>query len=146
MVIQMVTRIKLKKLSKTRLNEVKVLFENELYDGVKYLSGYVIEFALKARICRILEQEEYLESGDFAHTYKTHKLTVLMKLAGLEKKLDEAQPSNPQLLVNWSLLSQWSEQSRYSFIETSPKNEAELIIQALEDKNSGVYTGIKKFW
>ncbi len=57
----MVKRDELKKLSKLRLNEAKVLFENELYDGVKYLSGYVIELALKARICRILDQEEYLD-------------------------------------------------------------------------------------
>lgn len=46
----MPSKNELKALSKTRLKEVKALYDNGLYDGASYLAGYVIELALKARI------------------------------------------------------------------------------------------------
>lgn len=46
----MPTHEELKKLAKTRLIEAKALLDNELYDGARYLAGYVIELALKARV------------------------------------------------------------------------------------------------
>lgn len=142
----MVNRDQLKKLSKTRLKETKALFEKDLYDGVNYLYGYVIELALKARICRILDLPDYPESGDIGKSFKIHKLPILIKLAGLEKKFEEAQKNNPKLLSNWSILSQWSETNRYSPVGTSLKRRAKKIIDAIEDKNDGVLTWIKKYW
>ena len=51
---QPLSRNDLKKISKTRLKEAKTLCDNKLYDGAMYLYGYVIETALKARICKVL--------------------------------------------------------------------------------------------
>lgn len=55
----MPTRKELQDLAEIRLQEAKVLFEKEFYDGARYLAGYVIELALKARICKILDLDQY---------------------------------------------------------------------------------------
>ncbi|MDG6028095.1 MAG: HEPN domain-containing protein [Candidatus Brocadia sp.] len=46
--------------------EAKALFDKGLYDGSCYLAGYVIELALKARVCKILDMTDYPESGDIS--------------------------------------------------------------------------------
>ena len=142
----MVTRQELKKLAKTRLLEAKTLCNEGLYDGSCYLAGYTIELALKARICKILDLTHYPESGEISKSFKIHKLDILIKLSGLERKFDEAKKSNPSLFTNWSLISNWSEEFRYRPIGTNPKIKAEQIINALEDPNDGVFTWIKKRW
>ncbi|RLC04104.1 MAG: hypothetical protein DRI57_28560 [Deltaproteobacteria bacterium] len=55
----MPTRNELKELAKLRLKEAETLFNAGLYDGSAYLCGYVTEFALKARICKLLGIDEY---------------------------------------------------------------------------------------
>ena len=57
----MPTRTELIAISKTRFKEVRVLYRNRLYDGANYLSGYVIETALKARICKIQAHNRILK-------------------------------------------------------------------------------------
>ena len=98
------TRNKLKELAKARLHEAKVLCDKELYDGVCYLAGYVIELALKARICRISDLAEYPQTGEISRAFKTHKYSDLLKLSGLERIFNDAMGTNPSLYWNWSLL------------------------------------------
>ena len=138
----MPTRGELQKISKTRLKEVKVLYRNQLYDGAKYLSGYVVETALKARICKILDAD-YPESGDVSRSFMTHKLDQLVKLAGLQKALDRA---DINFKTNWSIVTSWSEVNRYKAIGTSSREDVEDILNALEDRNDGVLTWIKRRW
>lgn len=142
----MPTRNELKQLARTRLMEAKALYASDLYDGSSYLAGYVVELALKARICRILDLAQYPESGEIARSFKTHKLDDLLRLAGLQRKFDQAKTANPNLLTNWSLVTQWSEQVRYNPVGTSPKVRAGEIIAALEDPADGVFTWLKKYW
>ncbi len=66
----MPTRDQLRELSEVRLREAETLFEAELYDGCVYLCGYVVEAALKARICRVLGVNEYPE--EMRQTFWTH--------------------------------------------------------------------------
>jgi len=66
----MPTKIELKKLARTRLKEAKVLYQNGLYDGACYLAGYVIELALKARICKVLDLDDYPETGEISKSFK----------------------------------------------------------------------------
>lgn len=141
----MPSRNELKAISKTRLKEVKVLYHNQLYDGAKYLSGYAIETALKARICRILDSD-YPESGEIAKSFLTHKLDILVKLGGLQNLLDNELNTNINFKTNWSLATSWNEAFRYKTIGTSTQSEVQDIINALEDANDGILTWIKKRW
>lgn len=142
----MPTRRELKKLAEIRLLESKALFDKKLYDGACYLAGYVIELALKARICKVLDMVHYPESGEISRSFKTHKYDELIKLSGLERKFDEAKNLNPSLLTNWSLVTEWSEEFRYRPVGTNTQIRAHKIINALEDSNDGVFTWIKKKW
>jgi hypothetical protein len=141
----MPNRNELKTISKTRLKEVKVLYESHLYDGAKYLSGYVVETALKARICKILNSE-YPENGEVARSFLTHKFDNLVKLSGLQKTLDAELNSNVNFKTNWSLLTSWTESFRYKPIGTSSQTDVEDLLAALEDSNDGVLTWIKRKW
>lgn len=142
----MPTRQELKKLAKTRLLEAKALFDKGLYDGACYLAGYVIELALKARVCRILDIVDYPDSGEISRLFKTHKYDDLVKLSGLERKFEEAKKSNPSLLTNWSVVTKWSEEFRYRPVGTNPMKHVQEIINALENPKDGIFTWIKKRW
>lgn len=142
----MPTRVELKELARTRLKEARALYNSGLYDGASYLAGYVVELALKARICKLLDLDKYPETGEAARSFKTHKLDDLLRLAGLQRKFDQAKASNPNLLTHWSLVTEWSEQFRYNPVGSSPRIRAREIIAALEDPIDGIFTWLKKYW
>jgi len=142
----MPTRNELKNLAKTRLQEAKVLFDKGLYDGACYLAGYVVELALKARICKILDLVEYPQSGEISRAFKTHRYDDLLILSGLERKFNDARGTNSSLHANWSLLRKWTEDIRYHPIGSKSKKDAEYVINALDNPEDGVFTWIKKRW
>lgn len=139
----MPTRNELKELAKLRLKEAETLFDAELYDGAVYVCGYVIEFALKARICKLLDTDEYPSTGKFKSVYAVHDFEQLLLLSGLKKKSSLA---HVDLHTNWSLIIPWSPEMRYKPKGTVSKNEAEQIINAVRDKPNGVYRWIMKYW
>jgi hypothetical protein len=141
----MLPRKELKKISITRLKEVKVLYANGLYDGAKYSAGYVIETALKARICKILNSD-YPDTGEISKSFLTHKFDILVKLGGLQKTLDNELNLNVNFKTNWSLVTSWTESLRYKPIGTTSQADVQDIINALEDENDGILTWIKKRW
>lgn len=142
----MPTRDELKRLARTRLEEAKALYASGLYDGSRYLAGYVVELALKARICKLLDLSDYPEKGDISRSFKTHNLDDLLRLAGLQRKFEEARVRSPDLLTAWSVVTTWSETLRYQPVGTSPRVRAEEYLAALEDPTSGIFTWLKKYW
>jgi len=138
-------RTELQQISRTRLREVEVLYQNRLYDGAKYLSGYVIETALKARVCRVLDSE-YPETGEIAKSFLTHKFDTLVRLGGLQRTLDNELNTNVNFKTNWALVTSWTETFRYKPIGSSSQTDVQDIINALQDKTYGVLTWIKKRW
>lgn len=83
----MPTRNELKELAKLRLKEAESLFNAGWYDGAGYICRYVIEFALKARICRLLDINEYPSSGKLKSAYAVHDFEQLRLLSGLQKQV-----------------------------------------------------------
>ncbi len=141
----MPSRDELKTISKTRFKEVKVLNRNRLYDGATYLSGYVVETALKARVCKILDSD-YPETGEVSKSFLTHKFDTLVKLGGLQKALDNELNANVNFKTNWSLVTSWTEAFRYKPIGTSSQTDVQDLINALQDTNDGILTWIKRRW
>lgn len=130
----------LKNLALTRLKEVEVLLENRQYSGAYYLSGYVIECALKACIAKQTQRFDFPDNKTVMDSY-THDLEQLVKVAKLDPK---AQSDNdPHFSGRWSTVKDWSEKSRY---QKHNRQEAEDIYSAITDPNHGVLQWLQQHW
>ena len=100
----MISVADLRAIAEARLEDAKVLAASGRFDGAAYVCGYVIELALKARICTTLNwqgfPEKRSEFENFA-SFKTHKLDVLLALSGQEQriKIDH--------FTEWSSVATW---------------------------------------
>jgi HEPN domain-containing protein len=139
----MATPKQLKDLALLRLDEAEALFAAGLYDGAKYLAGYVVELALKARICRLLDLDEYPNQGELRRVYAVHNLDQLLILAGLRRAID---PLNTPLFDNWSTTILWKPESRYDAAGSVTRRDAEEILNAIRDSTNGVLAWIKTLW
>jgi len=132
-------RTDLQKIAEMRLEDARVLMENGHYAGAYYLCGYVVECALKACIARKIREHEFPDKKTVNDSY-THDLTRLLHLAGL----DETKFDDSQLDLNWSLVKDWSEESRYR-IDTR-KEAAVDMFSSTVDPDTGVLQWIKRYW
>src|ERR1700674_1441593 len=141
----MATREQLKVLAQLRLQEARALFEAGFYDGCAYLCGYVVELALKARICAILNVDEYPSEmkGQIRTAFRTHVFDDLKLLAGMEREISA---STPVLLTNWSVASRWKPERRYEPPGTYDRIAAEEILNAIQTKPDGVLPCISLRW
>jgi HEPN domain-containing protein len=125
----MITRAELRKIARARLQDAAVLVRTGRYDGAIYLCGYVVEIALKARMCKTLSWSGYPStSGEFQHyrTFQTHNLDVLLHLAGVARKVKTT------LLAEWSAVATWDPEVRYKPIGSATKQDADLMIAAAQ--------------
>ena len=134
------TRSDLKGLAKLRLREAEHLYRNGLFDGCLYLCGYVVEFALKARVCRVLKLTEY----PVEQYFKTHDHDRLRLLAGLQSEISVTR--NSELFVNWSKVTEWDPELRYSPAGTCDNKRAAEMLASIRSKPNGVLTWLTKRW
>lgn len=139
----MATREELKALARLRLREAEALFEAGLYDGCAYLCGYVVELALKARICATLNIAEYPERDRLRGGFLVHDFDDLKLLAGMENDFTTGQPA---LLANWSIASKWRPERRYEAEGTYDRGAAEEILNAVRTEPGGVLACISSRW
>ena len=114
------------KIVQARLKDAEVLLQASRYDGSVYLCGYAIELGLKARICQILNWEEYPTTGKYG-TFKMHDLSVLLHLTGLEDIV------KLQYMTEWSIVSQWNPEARYNPIGNVNESDAIEMLDALKE-------------
>lgn len=139
----MPTRQELKDLTRLRLREAEALFQAGCYNGAVYLSGYAVEAALKARICKLLGTEDYPDSGKYKAVYAVHNLDQLLFLAGLKGK---AETQEAQIFNNWATASPWTPELRYKPPGIFTRQEALEILDAIRDSKHGVLRWIKSYW
>lgn len=124
----MISIAELQKIAKERLKDSETLFKSKRFEGANYLCGYVIEIALKARICKTLNWKEgFPSSGKEFNDYKsfkTHNLDVLLRLSGVEEKI------KTEFLSEWSSLADWNPESRYEPIGTAKSQDVEIMINS----------------
>lgn len=130
-------------LALARQKETTALYENGFYDGAYYLSGYAVEFALKAAICKNLNMDIFVKnavSGNVLKAFQIHDLPDLAVLAGLKQELAVLIDASSDFNRTWSLVSNWNEQRRYQ----SGCNEetAKIFI----DSVNIVMSWIKQHW
>jgi HEPN domain-containing protein len=85
------------------LEDAKVLRGAGRYESAVYLCGYAVEFALKFRICKILEWAAF---RDDLPGMKTHNLVNLLNFTALEGRKKVFQ-------VSWDIVAKWNPEIRY---------------------------------
>ncbi len=106
------------------------------------MGGYAAECALKACIAKLTERHEFPDKKR-AEASHTHRLSDLLRVAGLEELLRDTMNEQPQFATNWLIVRNWSEGSRY---ERPSKSEAEALLSALQGRKYGVIRWLKKRW
>lgn len=115
------------KLSKARLKDAEVLYTARRYDSSVYLCGYVVELALKARICKTLKWSGFPETrSEFQNftSFRTHDLNVLLSLSGRENII------RTRYLPSWSVFSLWNPERRYNPVGTATRQNAKQMLES----------------
>ena len=91
----------------------KKLIEEEYFDNASYLTGYAVEYALKARYCTRNGLNEFPRDKKQAKELGiteiiTHDLNNLLKLSN-EVRILESSYSN----INWEQAKDWTSEQRY---------------------------------
>lgn len=128
-----ITRTDLAETSKAHLRDAKILRDHGSYDGAVYLCGYAVELALKSRICQTLGWPTFpplkgdmdKEAGDFKSLF-THKHDTLLWYSGMVQNI------KPKYYAEWSIVSDWKPELRYSPVGSSTDLKANQIIEATE--------------
>jgi HEPN domain-containing protein len=117
-------------IAKARIQDAKVLLAAGRFDGATYLCGYAVEVGLKARICRVLNWDEFPSTGGKFQAYRsfqTHELGVLLRLSGQEARIKQNQ------FAPWNVVAIWKVESRYNVVGTVLNSDAVAMIQAAEE-------------
>lgn len=136
-------RAQLKKLSRLRIREAKVLLDKRCYQGSYYLAGYSVECALKACIAKQTRLYDFPDKERVTKSY-SHKLKDLVEVAQLKSALDNEVKSNQQFGANWTMVVEWSESFRYNL--TMPEKKARDFHAAISDQMDGVLPWLEKYW
>jgi HEPN domain-containing protein len=129
-------------LARIRRKEARVLLENENYDGAYYISGYVVECALKACIARKTKRYDFPDKEAVNKSY-THDLGQLVRQAGLEPQLGQQTEKDSLFAVNWAVVKDWSEGSRY---ERHDRRKAGDLYSAITNRQHGVLRWLRRHW
>lgn len=136
-------RSDLHRLADLRLTEARTLLAAGAFEGAYYLAGYAIECALKACVARQIREFDFPEKRLVERSY-THNLTQLLEVSGVKVEFEEATRDNEALRVNWSVIKDWSETSRYALDVT--EQSAQDMLVAVSDEATGMLPWLKKQW
>lgn len=136
-----VTRREFQKLADLRAQEAFVLVQNRKPQGAYYLAGYAVECALKACIAKETKRHEFPPKRKYVQEVYTHSLSSLLQLTGLNKQLESDMKVNAALGINWGVVKEWDEESRYVTSGLKGKD----MYKALTGPD-GVLTWIKQRW
>jgi HEPN domain-containing protein len=135
-------RADLQRIAGQYLDAAKILLQSGQWAPAYYLSGYSIECGLKACIARRFREHDFPDRKTVNDSY-THDLPKLVKIAALERELQTAERLSDDFKVNWALVKDWSEESRY---EERSETEAKSIIKGMDAKPNGVLEWITQHW
>ena len=136
-------RSDLQSLSRQRRREAAALLRARHFPGAYYLVGYAVECALKACIARQTRRFDF-PSKQIAQKVFVHDLEVLVKLAGLMPDLERDLRANASLQLNWAIVKDWSEESRYLLGIT--RAQALDLYSACTSRRTGVLPWVRQRW
>ena len=133
----------LQAIARIRIREAGILLRSQQYPGAYYLLGYSIECALKAAIAKQTNRHDFPDK-QLANGAHTHNLENLFKLSGLWTAFQNDKAANPQLDVNWAVVKDWSEASRYQANIT--QLDAQDLHSACGSPQDGIFRWIRARW
>jgi hypothetical protein len=125
----MISTKDLRAIARARLRDAQVLLNGKRFDGAFYLSGYAVELALKARICRTLKWRDFPQSGrefDDFRSLRTHDLEVLLKFSGIGERVKARHGAA------WTAVVRWDPESRYGKIGIWKQFETAEMLDSVE--------------
>jgi HEPN domain-containing protein len=131
-------------LARLRLKEARVLLKNGQYAGAYYLSGYVVECALKACIARRTERYEFPPKRNVVDRCYTHVLPQLLETAGLTAARNTEAAVSASFEASWNIVRDWTEEARYNAMVS--KAEAEQMLAAVAATRGGVLRWLRRYW
>ncbi len=129
-------------IAEERVRDAEALLASGQWSGAYYVAGYAVECGLKACIAKLTLQFDFPDKDKAQRSY-THKIDVLLEVAGLvdQRKIDFQ--TNPDLAANWLIAKDWEETARYQlWIES----EARKLLLAVTEPKNGVLPWIKGLW
>lgn len=135
-------RYHFQRLARIRLEEARVLLRNQKYEGCYYLCGYAVECALKACIAKTTKRYDFPDKALLQGAY-THDLATLFRMANLESARDLEFGRDNAFRLNWYVVKQWTEQSRY---DEPGRKAAEALLTAVAQRKHGVLRWIRQHW
>jgi len=111
--------------AEARIKDAEALHAAGRFDGAVYLCGYAVELSLKARACTALSWAEFPETAsEFKgyQSFKTHELSILLRLSGQEMVVRQNH------IADWSIVVEWDPESRYEPAgAVNPIDSSEMI-------------------
>ncbi len=138
-----VNRDDLQALTRARLRDARALLRAKRYDAAYYVAGYAVECALKACIAKGTREFDFPEKEVVLRSY-THDVRELVRTANLGSELERQSRRDARFAVQWKLLVNWDEQSRYE--EGRTYTDAKGLYFAITSRQHGVLTWLRKFW
>jgi len=136
-------RQELQEISRLRKREAATLLKAKRFEGAYYLVGYAVECALKACIAKQTRKHDFPDKA-MAQKAHVHNLEELLKLAGLERALEADMKTNRDLELNWAVVKDWKETSRYTI--TIANSDARDLYAACTARKNGVLSWIRAKW
>lgn len=135
-------RATFKKLAAVRLDDAQALLKSRKYAGAYYLAGYSVECGLKACIAKSTRRFEFPDKSRVNRSY-THDLESLLGTAGLTGAFNLASNANQNLLTNWAIIKDWTEDARY---RSHSRQAAMDILDAIRDSQDGILPWLAQYW
>jgi HEPN domain-containing protein len=133
-----ISRGDLQALALGRLADARLLLRRGRDSSAYYLARYAVEFALKAVIAYRIERHVLPEPSFFREVYH-HDLDRLVGAAKLRAELDAARRADPRFNRNWTVVSEWSVESRYELID-------HRRVRAVGALSGGVLPWVQQYW
>jgi HEPN domain-containing protein len=137
-----VKRKDFQELAAIRLKEARILFENGCWEGAYYLGGYAAECALKACIAKQTARYDFPDKATTIASY-THNMEELLRLAKFDSAAVRTLQTDPTLSVNWTIVRDWRENSRYA---RPSRQDSEALLDALGARKHGILAWLKHHW
>ena len=143
MPIARLNRDTLRTLADSKLEESRVLLENELWTGAYYMAGLAVECALKSCLAGAVKEYDFPDK-QFVNAMYVHNLESLFKLNGALWAAFQAEiKADAKLRDNWSTVKDWDDGKRYDVVA---ELEARAFYQASTEAVSGLMGWIRGKW